>query len=59
MHFGLLQVRGEDLHVAATTVDLLLMLDCKLNDQRLPLVAERVKAGRDGVEAGILARLQT
>lgn len=59
MHFSLFQVSGEDLHVATATVDLLLMLDCKLNDQRLPLVAEGIKTGGDGVETGILACLQT
>lgn len=57
MHVALVQVRGEDLDVAAPAVDLLLVLDGELNDQGLSLVTEGVKAGRDGVEAGILAGL--
>lgn len=59
MHVSLIQVTREDLHVATTTINLLLMLDCKLNDQRLALIAERLKAGRGSIEACILARLQT
>lgn len=59
MHVGLVQVGREDLHVAPTAVDLLLVLDRELNDQRLPLVAERLEAGRGGVEASVLAGLQT
>lgn len=45
MHGALVQVRGEDLDVAASTVDLLLVLDGELDDQGLSLVAEGLKAG--------------
>lgn len=57
MHVALVQVRGEDLDVAASAVDLLLVLDGELNDQGLSLITEGVKAGRYGVKAGILAGL--
>lgn len=57
VHVALVQVRGEDLDVAASAVDLLLVLDGELDDQGLPLVTEGVKAGRHGVKAGILAGL--
>lgn len=59
MHVGLIQVRRKDLYIATTTINLLFMLDCKLNDQWFALIAERVKAGRGGIEASILACLQT
>lgn len=59
MHFALVQVGGEDLDVASSTVNLLLVLDGELDDQCLPLVAEGRKAGRQGVEAGVLAGLET
>lgn len=59
MHGSLIQVSGEDLHIATTAVNLLLMLDSKLNDQSLILVAERLKTGRGGIETSILACLQT
>lgn len=59
MHVALVEVRGEDLDVAASAVDLLLVLDGELDDQGRSLVAERLKAGRHGVKAGILAGLET
>lgn len=59
MHVSLFQVSREDLHIATTTVNLLLVLDSKLNDQRLPLIAKRIETGRDGVETSILACLET
>lgn len=59
MHFGLLQVCWEHLHVATTAVNLLLMLDCELNDQGLALVAEGLKTSRGGIETSILAGLKT
>lgn len=43
MHVLLVQVRGEELDVAAATVDFLLVLHGELDDERLPLVAEVVK----------------
>lgn len=45
MHVALVEVRGENLDVAASTVDLLLMLDGELDDQGLSLVTKGVKAG--------------
>lgn len=59
MHVILVEVRGEDLDVTASAVDLLLVLDGELDDQRLPLVAERIKAGGQGIETGVLAGLET
>lgn len=59
MHGALVLVRGKDLNVAASTVDLLLVLDGELDDQGLPLVTEGLEASRQGVEAGVLAGLQT
>lgn len=57
MHVALVEVRGEDLDVAASAVNLLLVLDSELNDQGFSLVAKGVKASRHGVKAGILAGL--
>ena len=45
MHVALVQVGGEDLDVATSAVDLLLVLDGELDDQGLPLVAEGIEAG--------------
>lgn len=45
MHVALVEVRGEDLDVAASTVNLLLVLDSELNDQGISLVAKGLKAG--------------
>lgn len=59
MHVALVEVSGEDLDVAASTVDLLLVLDGELNYKWLPLVAKGLKAGGQGIEAGVLAGLQT
>lgn len=58
MHLSLNQVFRENLHIATTAVDLLLVFDRKLNDQRLALIAERLKTRRGGVETSILTRLQ-
>ena len=55
----LVDIRGEDLDVATSTVNLLLMLDSELNDQGLSLIAKGLKAGRRGVEVGVLAGLNT
>lgn len=59
MHVTLVQVGGEDLDVASSTVDLLLVLDGELDDQRLPIVAEWREAGGQGVEPGVLAGLES
>lgn len=45
MHVALIEVRGEDLDVAAPAVNLLLVLDSELNDQGFSLVAKGLKAG--------------
>lgn len=45
MHVVLVNVRGEDLDIATSAVNLLLMLDSKLDDQGLSLVAKGLKAG--------------
>lgn len=45
MHVALIEVRGEDLDVAASAVNLLLVLDSELNDHRFSLVAKGLKAG--------------
>lgn len=59
MHVLLVDVGGEELDVAAAAVDALLVLHGELDDKRLVLVVEVIEAGRHGVEAGVLARLQT
>lgn len=59
VHVLLVDVGGEQLNVAATAVDALLVLHGKLDDEGLVLIIEVIEAGRQGVEAGILACLQT
>lgn len=59
MHVTLVEVRGEDLYVAASAVNLLLVLDGVLDDNGLSLVAKRLKSGRQSVKAGVLAGLDT
>lgn len=59
VHFLLVDVGGEQLDVAAAAVDALLVLHGELDDEGLVLVVEVTEAGRQGVEAGILACLQT
>lgn len=59
VHGGLVKVRREDLDIAASAVNLLLMLDGKLDDQGLSLIAEGIKAGRESVKADVLAGLDT
>lgn len=59
MHVALVEVRGEDLDVAASAVDLLLVFDGELDDQGLPLVAKGLESSRQGVKAGVLAGLET
>lgn len=59
MHISLIEIRREDFDVAAAAVDLLLVFDSVLDDQILAFIAERLKPDRGGVEAGILAGLQT
>ena len=59
MHVTLVQVRGKDLYVSTSTVDLLLMLDSELDDQGLSLIAKGLKTGRQSIKAGILAGLNT
>lgn len=45
MHVLLVEVGGEQLDVASTAVDALLMLHSELDDERLALVAEVLKTG--------------
>lgn len=45
MHVALVKVGGEDLDVAASAVNLLLVLDSELDDQGFSLIAKRLKAG--------------
>lgn len=56
---GLVNGAGQDLDVATTAVDLLLVLDGILDDELLALVAELGELGGDLVEAGILRGVQT
>ena len=51
------QAAVEDLGVAAAAVNVLLVLDGELEDQRLVAVGEGLELGREGVELGVLARL--
>ena len=55
----LIHICREDLNVAPSTVHLLLVFHCVLNDQRLPFVAKRFETCRDGIESAILRGLQT
>ena len=59
MHVLLVQCGGEDLGIATSAVNVLLMLHCELDNKGLVLVTELVKLGRDTVETGILGSLQT
>lgn len=59
VHVLLVDVGGEQLNVAAAAVDALFMLHGELDDERLVLVVEVIEARRQGIEAGVLARLQT
>lgn len=59
MHVALVEVRGEDLDVATSAVYLLLVLDGELDYQGFSLIAKGLKAGRQGVKAGVLAGLDT
>ncbi len=49
----------EELGVAATAVNVLLVLDGELHDQGLVLVGEGLELGGGGVELGVLAGLNT
>ena len=59
MHVLGIQAAVEQLGVAATAVNVLLVLDGELEDQRLVAVGERLELGGHGVELGILAGLDT
>lgn len=59
MQLFLFEAGGEQLDVAPSTVDALLVFDGELDDQSLALVVEVIKAGRRGVEASILAGLKS
>lgn len=58
MHVLLVQATRKQLHVAAPTVDILLMLDRELYHQCLALVAEGFEFGGQCIKSGILACLQ-
>ena len=47
------------LHISTSTVNLLLMLDCKLHYQCLALIGESVKLGGHSVKLSILGGLKT
>lgn len=55
----LIHVCREDLNVAPSTVHLLLVFHCVLNDQSLPFIAKWFESCRDGIESAILSGLQT
>lgn len=57
MHVLLAQASWEELDVAPAAVDVLLVLHRELHHQRLVAVAEGLEARREGVETGVLARL--
>lgn len=59
MHAFLVQARREEFDVSSTTVNVLLVFHSKLDDERLALVADVIKTGRQRVEAGVLAGLKT
>lgn len=59
MHVALVEVRGEDLDIATSAVNLLFVLDGELDDQGFSLIAKGLKAGRQCVKAGVLAGLDT
>ena len=58
VHVCLIQTSWKQLHIAAPTVDVLLVFHRELHHQRLTLVAEGLKSRRQSVEPGILASLQ-
>lgn len=58
MHILLIQACREKLHIATSAVNVLLVFHCELHNQGLVLVAEGIKASRDGIEASILAGLK-
>ena len=57
MHVLGFQAAVEQLGVAAAAVNVLLVLDGELEDQRLFAVGEGLELGGRGVELGVLARL--
>jgi hypothetical protein len=59
MHFLLVEISWEQLDVASTTVNVLLMFHSELDYQCLVFVADRLKAGGCRVKASILAGLKT
>ena len=58
VHVCLVQTSWKQLHIAAPTVDVLLVFHRKLHHQRLTLVAEGLESRRQSIEPGILASLQ-
>lgn len=60
VHILLVKITGEELDVASTTVDLLLVLDSELDYKGLSLIRERlIELGRDTIKPGVLRCLQT
>lgn len=59
VHLFLIQVRGEQFHIATTTVNILFMFYGKLNDQIFAFIAKAIKLGRNSIKPGVLARLYT
>jgi len=57
VHIGGIEGAVEELGIATTAVNVLLVLDGELQDQRLVLVGEGLELGGGGVELGVLAGL--
>lgn len=55
----LIQVWGKNLNVSPTTINLLLMFHCILNDQSLPFVTKWFKSWGDCIKFGVLTSLKT
>lgn len=45
MHLALVKVRGEDLDITTSTINLLVMLDSELYNQGFALIAKGLKTG--------------
>lgn len=58
MHISLIKGRREDLDIATTAIDLLLVLHRELDYERLALITDRIEPGRECIKAGILAGLK-
>ena len=59
MHIFLCKVAVKKLDIATTTVDILLMFDCELDDHRRVLAAESLEFRRESVKSGVFRSLDT